>query len=258
LLLLFYGGVLALRTVVRALDRNGAWRMALDRGLAALVAWRLAPVALAAPLAAALYFTPWWQMWGGIPTPIMGFVPNGPAVVGFGTALAFGWFLHRQQALLQRLARDWRAYLGGAVILSVAALWLVGPRPVFRVVEPPAGERLLYTVAYTLAIWTWVLGIVGFAADKLAAASARWRYLSDASFWMYLVHVPVVWGLQAWMMRWPLHWSVKFPLILAITMLVLLGSYHYLVRSTFVGKLLNGRKYPRNAPVISASNISPG
>jgi len=49
-------------------------------------------------------------------------------------------------------------------------------------------------------------------------------------------------------MRWPLHWSLKFPLILAITAALLLTSYHYLVRDTFIGKLLNGRRYPRLLP----------
>ena len=46
-------------------------------------------------------------------------------------------------------------------------------------------------------------------------------------------------------MKVPLHWAIKFPLILAITLAVLLVSYHYLVRPTFIGALLNGRKYPR-------------
>ena len=43
----------------------------------------------------------------------------------------------------------------------------------------------------------------------------------------------------------PLHWAIKFPLILAITLTVLLASYHYLVRPTLIGEILNGRKYPR-------------
>ena len=46
-------------------------------------------------------------------------------------------------------------------------------------------------------------------------------------------------------MKVPLHWAIKFPLIVAITLAVLLVSYHYLVRPTFIGALLNGRKYPR-------------
>jgi len=38
-------------------------------------------------------------------------------------------------------------------------------------------------------------------------------------------------------------------MILLIAGTLLLASYHYLVRSTFLGKLLNGRKYPRSFPL---------
>ncbi len=83
------------------------------------------------------------------------------------------------------------------------------------------------------------------------------RYLADASYWLYLAHVPIVFGLQAALMHVPLHWAIKFPLILAITMTVLLTSYHYLVRPTLIGEILNGRKYPRSGgqallPVLSS------
>ncbi|MBM3264485.1 MAG: ABC transporter ATP-binding protein [candidate division Zixibacteria bacterium] len=50
----------------------------------------------------------------------------------------------------------------------------------------------------------------------------------------------------------PLHWTVKFPLIVAITLAVLLVSYHYLVRPTFAGEILNGRKYPRRRPLVDS------
>jgi hypothetical protein len=76
---------------------------------------------------------------------------------------------------------------------------------------------------------------------------------------MYLVHIPIVWGLQASMLRWPVHWTIKFVLVVSIAGVLLLASYHYLVRSTFVGKFLNGRKYERALPVVSATpSTSPG
>lgn len=64
---------------------------------------------------------------------------------------------------------------------------------------------------------------------------------------MYLVHIPVVWGLQAWMMRWPLHWRIKFPVIVVLASAVLLLSYHFCVRFTWVGAWLNGRRHTRRA-----------
>jgi hypothetical protein len=77
---------------------------------------------------------------------------------------------------------------------------------------------------------------------------------------MYLAHLHIVWMLQAWMLPWPLHWTVKFPLTLGLTMILLLASYHWLVRGTFIGVFLNGRRYPREkaTAAISKPSMSPG
>ena len=69
------------------------------------------------------------------------------------------------------------------------------------------------------------------------------RYLADASYWIYIVHLPVLFVLQVAVLELPLHWSIKFPFILAVAMAVLLGSYHALVRYTMIGEVLNGRRY---------------
>ena len=79
----------------------------------------------------------------------------------------------------------------------------------------------------------------------LSGANAAVRYVSDASYWIYLVHLPIVVALQILVSRLPWHWSIKFPLILVVGLAVLFATYHYLVRATFVGQFLNGRRYPR-------------
>jgi glucan biosynthesis protein C len=244
LLLLLDAAGMAGRAVVLAVDRTGALRRNIDRVMHVLATTRLLPLAFATPLCLALYVTPWWQAWDGIPAPIVGFIPNYLAVLGFGSALLLGWLLHRQQALLAMLARDWPGYLTAAIASSAVALALVGPQAGFRVVPLAPAVRLGYAASYTLAMWSWCLALVGLATRFRHREDPRWRYLADASYWMYLAHIPVIWGLQVTMMHWRLPWTVKYPLILAITVGVLLLGYRYLVRGTWVGKLLNGRRLP--------------
>jgi peptidoglycan/LPS O-acetylase OafA/YrhL len=136
---------------------------------------------------------------------------------------------------------------------SFVAMSLTDVRSHFTPLAMPMEKRALYAFVYLLGVWCWILGLAGAALTWCSSPSARWRYLSDASYWMYLVHVPIVWSLQAWMMRWPLHWTLKFVLILVIAGTLLLASYHYLVRSTWLGKLLNGRKYPRSLPLTAVT-----
>jgi peptidoglycan/LPS O-acetylase OafA/YrhL len=105
----------------------------------------------------------------------------------------------------------------------------------------------------TAAIWFWTFGIVGAGLRFCSQPSPVRRYLADSSYYLYLAHLPLVFFLQLVFARAPLHWTVKFPLILAIALILLLVSYHYWVRPTFIGALLNGRKYPRRASPLPIS-----
>ena len=71
---------------------------------------------------------------------------------------------------------------------------------------------------------------------------------------MYLAHLPLVVALQVWVAHWPVPWAVKFLVINLIAFPVLFLSYHYLVRSTFIGQQLNGRRYPFRPLFRRASN----
>lgn len=64
--------------------------------------------------------------------------------------------------------------------------------------------------------------------------------------------MPLVMALQVVVRNWPVHWALKYPLILAVALPILFLSYHYLVRSTWIGKMLNGRRYPRTLPADPA------
>jgi hypothetical protein len=259
LLLVLYAVWLAARALVVLVDRRGSIPNLVERALGAMVAGRAGPIVLAAPAAVAMYYAPWWIPWQGIPAPIMGFIPNFPGALAYGTAFAFGWFLHRQTGWLELLKRDWAIYLLAASILSAGSMALVGARPQLHVPNMAPPNLAAYSAAYNVAGWCWIFGLIGAGVRFLDRPNARWRYLADASFFVYIIHLPISYGLAATMMRWPLHWSVKFTLIAVLTATSSLLMYHYLVRSTFVGTFLNGRRYPRGSPaVISTPSTSPG
>lgn len=259
-LAIFYALALVLRAGIAAWDRSEKIRTRVDRWAGAALASCLAPLVLAAPAIAVLYFKADWAIWFGIPTPDTGLVPQLPAMVAYGTAFAFGWVLHRRVDRLDTLARQWPLNLTMAVALTSTCLAIGGLSPdlaATTVIAGGATMRLAYTAAYVLSIWTWTFGLLGMAVRFLSRASARLRYLSDASYWLYLVHPPIVFGLQVLLMKVPLHWSIKFPAILAVTMALLLVSYHYLVRPTALGEILNGRRYPRRSSEAGDRGANP-
>ena len=73
-----------------------------------------------------------------------------------------------------------------------------------------------------MSIWYWVFGIIGAAQRFCANASSRRRYLADASYWVYVIHLPVVFGLQVLVMDWPLSLGLdaKAMVLLMLTLIV--------------------------------------
>jgi peptidoglycan/LPS O-acetylase OafA/YrhL len=242
----FYAGALALVGLTRLLDSRGRAAGAVDATVRALGATHVLPFVLAAPLAAVFFLHEHWTVTGGIRTPDFGLVPNVSALVGFGTAFVFGWFLRRQPTLLNVWQRSWLLYWIAAVALtaycarSMSAITSGGAS-----LPTTTGGGLLVAAAYPLAIWAWCLALLGTATRFLSAGNKVIRYLADSSYWIYLVHLPLVVALQVWVSQWPLGWPVKYPLILAIAIPTLLASYELLVRNTFLGAWLNGRRYGR-------------
>ena len=242
LVLLYAAALVARAAFDHLIDRSGRVRAALDRVMVALVRNPLASTLFAIPLAFVLWLTPGWVPWLGIPTPDRSLIPNLAAAVGFGTAFGAGWFLHRQPQVLSRLQRLWPVHLAVAFACTAAGLTLAGVLPTF-VTTVTDESSLAYAVVYSIAVWSWTFAIVGLALRYCSDHSPTRRYVADASYWIYLVHLPLVFYLQIGFARLPWHWAVKFPLLMAMALGLLFASYHYLVRNTFLGERLNGRRY---------------
>ncbi|MBE7494402.1 MAG: acyltransferase family protein [Verrucomicrobiaceae bacterium] len=106
------------------------------------------------------------------------------------------------------------------------------------------GPRLRLVAILLQVIYVWMMSAAMIGLFRRFVSQERpWiRYLSDASYWMYLAHLPLVLAAQLWMRGWPLPSGVKFMLICGGVFAVLLVSYEHLVRYTWIGALLNGRK----------------
>jgi hypothetical protein len=70
------------------------------------------------------------------------------------------------------------------------------------------------------------------------------RYLATASSWMYLVHLPLTIWIPGFLAPVALPALVKGAIVLGVTGCLTLWTYDRFVRSTAVGALLNGPRYP--------------
>lgn len=94
----------------------------------------------------------------------------------------------------------------------------------------------------TLYPWLVSFGMIGLFRVVLSRRSAAVRYLSDASYWMYLIHLPLIFIAQAWIRDVDASVWLKFIAVTGGVSAVSSISYAILVRPTPIGTLLNGRR----------------
>jgi peptidoglycan/LPS O-acetylase OafA/YrhL len=247
-LLIFYVVVLILRAPFALLDREGQggggrWGAVVDRLVGAAIGpWT--PVLMAAPLALAFWTASAWIPFFGIPTPDTGLVPNTVALTGFGVAFGLGFLLDRRRDLLGRIAGLWAVFSVMAVVAGVGALVLVGgPTPVLAPVADP-GLKAATAAVMALAIYSTTFAVLALTLRFASGHSAVRRYLADASYWIYIVHLPLVMVGQVLAARIDAPWWIKLAAIVVGTVAVALVSYELLIRHSFMGRWLNGRRIP--------------
>lgn len=101
------------------------------------------------------------------------------------------------------------------------------------------GVAILLQVIY---VWAMSAAMMGLFRRFVSKERGWIRYLSDASYWMYVAHLPLVIVVQLWVRDWAMAPGWKFLIACGGVFAVLLVSYEYLVRYTWIGALLNGRK----------------
>jgi glucans biosynthesis protein C len=248
-LLELYVATLLLRGAIVWRDASGNLRAVLDRIFARIMRNPLAPLILAIPIGIAFCLDLRWINVMGVRTPDQSLVTNAQAWIGFGTAFGVGWLLHRQVDLLRLLERRWLPHLLLALGLILISFLLSGV-----MLSAPGGPnlpvsfatlRLVSAILYAPAIWISTFAVLGLALRFMSGFSPTWRYLADASYWLYLIHMPIVMALQVALSQFEWPGLVKFSVILLVAVPPMLASYHLLVRFTFIGVILNGRRAVR-------------
>ena len=86
------------------------------------------------------------------------------------------------------------------------------------------------------------IGLIGLFRSVFWRERRGVRYLSDASYWMYLAHIPLVIAAQMLVRDWNTAAVFKFGLICVTVSALLLITYQRFVRYTPIGTLLNGKR----------------
>jgi len=168
------------------------------------------------------------------PDAWLGPLPPPHLLLYYGLFFWFGAALFARDGMATRMGRGWQILLpAGFLILLPSAFLLIGDRGAGSVVQ----------CGYA---WIVSLGVIGLFSRYCSHLGYRAQWFSDSAYWMYLAHLPLVLVIQIAVVSLPWPPSLKFVLVMVAVTLLLLTSYRWLVRYTWIGTLLNGpRKHPQ-------------
>jgi glucan biosynthesis protein C len=159
-------------------------------------------------------------------------IPNLIVLILYFTFFSLGWMIYKTESL-QYLKINPLAQLTVATCLFLAVEFM-----------PLASETWFHTLKQLFTALSGTLFIFGFIAFFLTyfnAYSKRLSYLMEASYWVYIVHLPIIIFIPGLMAGSGLPVFLKFFITIVTTSLICMLSYKYLVRGTFIGMFLNGK-----------------
>ena len=157
----------------------------------------------------------------------------------YGLFFAFGFVLYlcRDRLLPVYERRVWlNVWAGAGGILLVLAIDQFAQRdPSIRV-----DSRIWVGLGYNACSWLWSLALIGGFVRYMREQNRLLKYMAESSYWVYLVHLPLIGAVALVLREWHVAAELKMVLNIGVTTVLSVASYHWLVRHKSIGVFLNG------------------
>jgi peptidoglycan/LPS O-acetylase OafA/YrhL len=153
---------------------------------------------------------------------------NWPGFVIFGLFFVGGFIVYSEPRIQQAL----RAWWAPALALGVVTWLLVEGAGTYASILP--GDNFWFEAMIRLVrgyvSWFWVAAIVGFGMRYLTSSGRVVRYLTEATFPIYVLHMPVLTIIGYYVVQWPVGVTIKFIFITVAAMIVTILLFEVFVR----------------------------
>lgn len=159
-------------------------------------------------------------------------VPNIYLLIFYGIFFSLGLFSYSiWQTIASKLRKFWWIYLA----LGLAAFLTYS-----NLIFSNTGQSWL-KIFYTLSTWMLSAGFIAFFVRFANKPNRFFAYFSEASYWIYIVHLPIVLAALYWLAKWQIPFFWSFIISTVFTFGISTLSYHWLVKDTIIGKFLAGK-----------------
>ncbi len=183
----------------------------------------------------------------GTPMPAPeSFIPDGWPFAFYGLYFMAGWQMHGREHLLE-LLRPYVWHVTGISLILFVPYYMFMPILDLNIIvtETPTqsiGVRCVEALltAYLSVLLTIVALLLG--RHYLSSRNSLLGFIADSSYWVYLVHLPIVLFLQTILIPLSMPYWLKLMAVLLGTTVPCMATYLVFVRYTPLGWLLHGKR----------------
>ena len=157
-----------------------------------------------------------------------------PFLIGYG--------LYKRREIVDSLASTSSTVSLLSVATVAFAIQLV--MTVVTSADDAAAERwgLLLILTQSTATVCYTFGLIGLFQLAFSTHSSWVRWVADSSYWVYIMHLPVVLIIGTLMFELPWPADLKFIIVCVVTGALGFATYWAFIRYTFIGTMLNGKR----------------
>ena len=188
------------------------------------------------------------------------FLPSITILLNFIVFFLAGWVLYARKEVIEHFKMNVWLYTPIAICLLLAMLWasethwhyeklLVKNKNSVDLINKKSAYLNLATGIQAACVWFVIFSLIGLTEKYISKSNPVTSYFVDSSYWVYLIHRPFCTVIAVMLTQWDASGLLKFITVNVTVFAICMVSYHYLVRNTWIGVLLNGKKKPREFPV---------
>lgn len=182
------------------------------------------------------------------PDVSMGVLPSPPILLYYAVFFGFGAICYGREEFEQQVKSPWPIYFVLAIpALLLGMYWVDLRNEAFATGWEANQSQIIWyhclgSLCQVFFAWLMIFGCIGLFRHFFSGENKKIRYMSDASYWLYVTHVFPITMLQIWVSDWHYPSFLKFLFICALTVGILLLIYEFMIRYTWVGTMLNGKR----------------
>jgi peptidoglycan/LPS O-acetylase OafA/YrhL len=180
---------------------------------------------------------------------------GGGSILSHATFFLSGFLIVSHERLQKSIQRFRWLSLALVVVLMATIFGLL-----LAIGEPSSGTLLsaLGRALWGLWSWCWVLAILGFGVKHLNFNKPILSYANEAVLPFYILHHPVLLSVGYFVVQWAIPAAVKFAIIDAVSFVLIMVLYEFLVRRFNVIRFLFGMKLKPKAPAAQPQKAAAG